>query len=315
MSAVEATPASPPRPSVGGAALAALEERVERALGAGADAPAEHGLEVLGYGEITLVLAWRGEAGAFACKRLPPVTDRARLERYRALFEEYVARLEAGGVRVLDTTFELLTRPDGRHVGWCVQPILPVETLGPRWLRAADLAVGARFLGAVCARIAAWVGGVVGLDGQLSNWARVGEEPVYLDLTTPLLRDGAGREQIDLGLLLSALPALVRWPVRRFLARRLLDHYYSPRAVLLDLLANLQKERLDRWLEPGLALANERLAARGAPPLSEGEVRRYYREDARTWGLLLTLRRIDRWWQRRVRGRVYPFLLPPPIAR
>jgi hypothetical protein len=33
------------------------------------------------------------------------------------------------------------------------------------------------------------------------------------------------------------------------------------------------------------------------------------------WGLLQRLRRIDRSWQRRVRRRQYPFLLPGKVER
>jgi hypothetical protein len=49
--------------------------------------------------------------------------------------------------------------------------------------------------------------------------------------------------------------------------------------------------------------------------ITEDEVRRYYRSDARLWELMLRLRRADRWWQRRIRRRTYPFLLPGHIER
>ena len=39
------------------------------------------------------------------------------------------------------------------------------------------------------------------------------------------------------------------------------------------------------------------------------------RADARMWALLQRLRRADRWWQRRVRRRQYPFLLPGEVQR
>jgi len=74
---------------------------------------------------------------------------------------------------------------------------------------------------------------------------------------------------------------------------------------------NLQKEGLGTHIELLLEHANARID----PPLELEEVRRYYREDARTWSLLLRLRRADRFWQRKVRGRTYPFLLPGPIQR
>ncbi len=60
-----------------------------------------------------------------------------------------------------------------------------------------------------------------------------------------------------------------------------------------------------------VAAANDRVD----PPLTVDEVRKYYRSDARTWEVLLRLRRADQWWQRRVRRRTYPFLLPEPTER
>ena len=49
--------------------------------------------------------------------------------------------------------------------------------------------------------------------------------------------------------------------------------------------------------------------------ISEEEVRRYYRSDARLWEALLRLRRLDRAWCRHVRRRTYPFLLPAKVER
>jgi hypothetical protein len=49
--------------------------------------------------------------------------------------------------------------------------------------------------------------------------------------------------------------------------------------------------------------------------MTVADVRRYYRSDARLWALLLRIRTLDRSWQRRVRRRPYPFLLPREIER
>jgi hypothetical protein len=49
--------------------------------------------------------------------------------------------------------------------------------------------------------------------------------------------------------------------------------------------------------------------------MSVAEVHDYYRSDARLWSLLLRVRELDRAWQRRVRRRAYPFLLPRETKR
>lgn len=289
------------------AALEALEARVGRALAAGGSGD----LEVLGYGEISAVLALEAPGGPFACKRLPPFPGVASLEAYRACLTEYLAALAARGVLVAPTQLRHVERQGGGLVAYCIQVALPAGSLLPAVLaragegRARELF--ARLLGAVERA----TGNGLGLDGQVSNWAVAAGDLVYLDVTTPMMRDGAGTERLDTGLFLASLPWALRGPVRRFLLGEILDKYYRPRGVVLDALANLVKEGLGRWLPAFLEEAN----ARVRPALSEEEVRRHYASDARTWALLQRLRRLDRAWQRRVRRRVYPFLLPGRIER
>jgi len=151
----------------------------------------------------------------------------------------------------------------------------------------------------------------VGLDGQLANWARVEGEWVYLDVTTPLLRDDGGRDRLDADVFLAMLPGILRGLVKRFLLHAITATYFDLRTVALDLLGNLHKERLAEHVAAGVDVANRRLER----PLSVREVRSYYARDARLWAWLLWLRRADRWWHLRVRKRVYPFLLPGRIER
>ena len=126
-----------------------------------------------------------------------------------------------------------------------------------------------------------------------------------------MLFDAQGRTELELDLFLAAYPWLLRAPIRRFVAPGVVSAYRDPRHVLLDLAGNLLKERLEPWLPAAVTAANRQLDR----PISEDEARRYYRSDARLWEAMLRLRRADRWWQRRIRRRTYPFLLPGPVAR
>ena len=151
----------------------------------------------------------------------------------------------------------------------------------------------------------------VGLDAQLSNWAVCDGRLTYFDVTTPMLRADDGSSELDTEVFLASLPWLLRGGVRRFVLPGILNRYHERRTVILDLAANLTKERLESWIPTVLEAAGDRLE----PPLTVDEVRRDYRSDARTWKLLQAVRRADRSWQRRIRRRPYPFLLPDRIER
>ena len=287
--------------------LRRLDDLVEAALSSGD----ESGLPVLGYGEISLVLGWPPGDGRFACKRLPPFRSRERLDAYRATLDDYLVALGAAGVRVVETEMRAVERHDGSVAGYVVQPMLPADQLATAILRPADPEAGHPLIEAVASAVAATVGPRLGLDAQLANWTWGGDELTYFDVSTPLIWSPEGDSRLDLDLLAGRFPAVLRWPLRRFVAPGILDTYRDLRKVYLDLAANLVKERLEGWLP----LFLDRFNARLDEPLTEDEVRRYYRSDARLWAALLRIRRLDRAWRRRVRRRTYPFLLPGRIER
>ena len=287
--------------------LQALERAVEQALQSGD----ESGLRVLGYGEISAVLAVDTPEGRFAAKRLPPFSGASVLVSYRNTLESYIAALETAGVRVVPTDLCSVTRPDGSLTAYAVQPILDPATLGPVMLAKADDSEAERLLADIVTQVLAAVTPVLGLDGQLSNWAWNDDAWSYLDVTTPLMRDARGRELLDVELFLCSLPWALRPVVRRFMLRGILDKYYEPRGVLLDLAGNLHKEGLGHAIPALLGQANRHVS----PDITSSEVKDYYASDARTWALLQQLRRADRVWQRRVRRRSYGFLLPGAIER
>ena len=291
------------------AELAAFEDLVEGALERGD----ERGLDIIGYGEVTTVLALTSSVGRRAVKRMPPFDSTEQAAAYEELVARYLDALRAGGLEPVETELQRVNREGGRVVVYCVQPSLAPGDLAPAHVRELDEDAAC----SCCRRILDAIAGVVSdrlaPDGQLSNWAFVGERLLYLDVTTPFMRDEQGREMLDWEHQLQALPAVVRPAVRRWVAPHLLDKYYTLRGQIVDLLGNLVKERLEHLLAPFMLLANERF--RFDPPIDEREVRRYYAGDARAYAFIQAARRADRWWQRHVRRRVYPYFLPPPIDR
>jgi hypothetical protein len=284
--------------------LEALDAQMEQAIRTGSPA----GLRILGYGEFTLVLGWPTERPALAVKRLPVFRDHAQFERYRSVFREYLAVLGDRGVSVISTA--LLAAPRRHAAGlhaYFVQPLAPRGSMLNFVLRDAEPARGARLLDGLAGLVAGTVDRSVGLDAQAANWLVEDDRLVTVDISTPLLRDPAGRDRLDLEVFLSIYP----WAARSALARvapTVMSQYHDPRTVLVDVASNLIKERHERWLRPLLEAANARIE----PAITEREVRRYFGRDRRFWLLMQWLRRADRAWYRRVRRRPYPFLLPPP---
>jgi hypothetical protein len=280
--------------------LAGLEDTVQEALRRGDP----RGLPLLGEGEISLVLRAGGAPG-WACKLLPPFATGSAAERYASTIDRYVDTLTDRGVRVLDTTVRRVAGPDGSVVLYCIQPVLPTDTLAAG-IAGQDPTAGSVMVAAIVDVVLGVVDGGVGLDAQLSNWAIVDGELVYLDITTPLLRRPDGTSELDTDVFVASLPWALRGAVQHWFVPSILARYHDPRTVVVDVAANLLKEGLDE-LVPGLIAATD---GRIEPALSEDEVRRDRRSDAVTWTGLQMARRLDRVWQRRIRRRPYPFLLP-----
>jgi hypothetical protein len=287
--------------------LADLHAAVEHALEQGEEGE----LNVIGWGEISLGVGWPPQHPEYVAKRMPPFADRAAFESYVGALEDYVRVLGDGGVSVVET--EVLPMPvaGGAVVAYAVQPILPAETLGPVVLRGADPAGGHPLVDAIVDATLELVGPRVGLDPQLSNWSWTESRGAILfDVTTPFLRDEAGRDRMDFGVLVASFPRIARGPLMRFVAPSIIAQYHDPRTVITDACGNLIKERLEAWIPRFLERANRGLD----DPVGEQDVRAYYRSDARTWRWIQRIRHADRAWHR-LRGRTYPFLIPGEIER
>ena len=293
--------------SISREALGDLEARVAQACETGDNVD----LTVLGYGEISIVLACEDRDRSFACKRLPPFPSREQLDAYRDVFDQYLNRLRTAGVDVLESVVEAVPAADGGWVAYCVQPMLSGDSLLPSVLHAKAPQEAAGIVGQVLDVVRSAASDGLGLDGQSSNWALYEGRLRYLDVTTPFIRNDDGEEQLDYRLFIASLPWLLRGFVRRFLLSAILDKYYCRRGIVVDFLANLIKENLEDRIPYSLEVANTGLEI----AIDEGEVRKYYQSDARLWAFMQKIRRLDRFWQRRIRRRVYPFLLPPKIAR
>jgi hypothetical protein len=293
---------------VTGPEIEAFEERLEDAVRTGL----AEGLDVIGYGEVTIAVKLATPHGDFACKRLVPFSSSEAAEHTARLIASYIEQLGACGIDVVETDTPILERPAG-HVLYCVQPLLAPGTLGPDFLRGRTADDAAPYVRRMFELIRASVTPSLAPDGQLSNWAIEGDRLRYLDVGTPFLRDENGNDLFDFTEQTRALPGPVRAIVNRFLLRGILDNYHSTRGQALDFLGNLIKEGLGDIFPPLIPIANEVFDL--SPEISEREVRAHYKSDAQTYEFVQSARRADRWVSRNIVRRPYPYLLPPRIDR
>ena len=291
---------------------------------------------VLGYGEMSTVMAISGTDPGLVFKRMPMFHTESELEPYLALYHAYLQHLTAAGVSVVPAAITSVVPSDGNVVVYIIQEKLDSSAL----LNNAIHTLPDEDIQRLFAAILTAIGQVsayndthqgvaeIGIDAQMSNWAIVDHQPasghlhdpvqlIYIDTSSPLLRLD-GQEQLDPELFLRSAPSFLRWLIRLLFMEDVMTRYYDRRQVIIDVLANLYKEkRVD--LIPALLLAansflEEHMLRDAFMPVSEKEVAGYYKEDARIWSVYLAFRRLDR-WAHRLLGMPYPYVLPGPVDR
>ncbi|MDZ7412925.1 MAG: DUF6206 family protein [candidate division KSB1 bacterium] len=291
---------------------------------------------VLGFGEISTVLAVDvpGLRGV-ALKRMPLFVDQEEAERYIAAYEDYCRLLTAEiGLRLPDYGHAVVIGQGAEPVVYLLQEQLPADSMGNRLihhLRPEEVATLVRRILRELRKV--WQFNArqkrlqVAIDGQISNWAVVGqgtgkdlhETPIlYVDTSTPLFRvDGV--EQLDTELFLRSAPSFLVWILRLFFLKDVVDRYYDFHRVVVDLAANFFKEQRPDLIPLVVSEANDFFAGEASDlrvaPLTEKEVAAYYRQDAFIWRLYLAMRKTDRVLRTRLLRRAYPYILPDKIKR
>ncbi|MFF3885516.1 DUF6206 family protein [Streptomyces sp. NPDC001914] len=285
--------------------IAHVHRRLEAAIEAGHTGD----LRVVGFGEITLAVSWPQQEPSLVVKRLPPFRGRSEFDAYHGLLTDWTAEMERRGVGVVETELHAVDHPRWGVLGYLVQPLLRAEDLAVERVRRGSETESREVLAQVVAAIAAAVDGSAALDAQLPNWCvRADGSLAIMDVSTPFLRDTEGRDRLSTDLFVRGYPALLRPLLASRVLPSVIDAYHTPRTAFRDFAGNLIRTGFDRHLPFALEQAATVL---GVDDLTEAEVRESFAQDARMWGVLQTLRRSDRWWQRTVRRRPYPALLPP----
>ena len=278
------------------------------------------GARLLGQGEISAVFALGDEPGV-ALKRMPLFSSVPQAHAYAESYRRYTALLREAGIELPEDDTAVVAVPGRPVVLYVAQRRLPPECFGHALLHQLDEAGCRGLLDAIGGRLArVWAFNErrrpaieLAIDGQISNWALLGDgRLLFVDTSTPLHRV-EGREQLDPELFLASAPVFLRWLLRLAFLDEVMSRYYDRRRVLLDLVANLHKEQRADLVPVALRAVNPLLG--GEAPLTAGEVGNYYAADRRIWSVFLALRRLDRWAGTRIGGRRYEFVLPEKIRR
>ncbi len=304
-------------------------------------------LSILGYGEISTVMQLakgrrinrdfemeRIESTRWVWKRLPPMTSIDDVKEYERAYREYREILvnEVGllvpvqALRYFDS--------GGKFTVYAGQERINPDFVCHKLLKRLDpenaKALFARVLGELRKLNAFNTGNRyirIGLDGQLSNWVlmsaegslqSIGErdELLYIDTSTPLYRKN-GVEQINAEIFIRNTPSFLRGIIRAFFLHEVLDRYYDLRSVIIDLIANLHKEKMPELIDHFILMANEflsreRVAAAG---ISRNDVDKYYEGDAFIWKFFQFSRRVDKFIIENIFRKKYSYRLPEKIER
>lgn len=308
--------------------------RFEDGLNPGQPEQSKIPARVLGYGEISTVIAIDGGDPSLVFKRMPLFQSEVEAAAYAQLYDDSQAVFADVGVQTAPGRMVWFAAGNGRYtVIYLAQQKLPVHTIAHKVIHQLEPAAAHTLFAAILAEFhkvfafnEAHRGAVeIGFDGQLSNWAVEGFDPadgglpepmrlVYFDTNSPLLRRN-GREQLDAEIFLRSAPFFLFHLLKKLYLEDVTTRYYDLRKVVIDLLGNFYKEQRADLIPDLAALSNEFFASHnGFSPITLAEVQSYYREDALMWRVYLAARRLDRMLHR-LFGKPYPHILPGKIKR
>ena len=301
-------------------------------------------VKILGIGEITTTIELTGPGAprrikpdtkslvTLAVKKAPSFPDRQAAENYQAICYEYEKFLtEQLGIKTPYAEHQLMPGKEGRWLVYNLQERLPKESIACLLIQVADQdTIEKIFLRLLfeMKKLFEWNRAhpeyTIGFDGQIPNWAFIRFSPehptidpdeplLYIDTTTPLIRRD-GKEQLDAELFIKGIPVFMRPVVRRFLLQGVLDRYYRPRDVMMDLIASFithhRPDLVPRMTELANQWINSELSGFGIEPFGDKEISGYNNEDVLIWKFFRQMKRMDRFITEKVMGKKYEQRLP-----
>jgi len=279
---------------------------------------------LIGFGEISAIFQIDADRDR-AYKRMPLFKTVPEAEAYAAMYHEYCRQLTQAGLNLPETATQVVALPRRPVVLYITQTRVPADRIANRLIQDMDETGFESLLEKIMDAMAGfWIYNdalgpemELAIDGQISNWALTAAGPeeklYYIDTSTPFIRK-SGVEQLDPELLLQAAPSFLRWLIRWLFVDDVMNRYYDPRQVLIDMTANLIKEQRSDLVSAAVRIINASLPA-DQRQVTLPEVQRYYREDKFIWTLFLAFRKLDRALATYFTRKRYEFILPGKIKR
>jgi len=291
-------------------------------------------IEILGYGEISLVFCIKGYNIAY--KRIPIFDNEHQVKRHIWAYNTYNELLEKIGLNLPDFDVAWFKDERGKIQFYCIQEMIDVNSVANKIIHQISKEQVKQLVLLVLKEMKkVWDFNKesntyeVALDGQISNFIvidynmnnpKIDENTKlgYLDTSTPLFRIN-GKEAMEPELLLKSAPSFLRWLLKALFLEDTVDRYYDFRRVIIDLIANFYKEQLPDLIPTLIDLANKFLREEASDheldPIEGQEVSDYYKSDANMWEIFQRVRKLDRFIQTKILRKKYPFYLPAEIQR
>ncbi|MCY3413174.1 MAG: hypothetical protein INQ03_16160 [Candidatus Heimdallarchaeota archaeon] len=293
-------------------------------------------IEILGFGEISLVFKIIDDpAGDIAYKRLPIFSNQTQVEKHITAYKRYNDLLENIGLSIPDYGAEWVNMNNKNIALYCAQERVSPESVGNRvihQIKDEDISTFVILLMREMKKI--WDFNLenntiqLALDGQISNVAIKDYMPgdpihenmtlVYLDTSTPMYKVD-GEHAMEGELFLKSAPPGIRKILKLFFLEEVLERYYDWREVTIDLIANFYKEQKPEVIPLLIQRVNqffsESASNHDIKPITHKEVEKYYKSDKFIWVLFQNMRRFDRFIRTKILRKSYDFYLPEKINR
>lgn len=262
-------------------------------------------MTVFGFGEVSIALGWPSEAPRFVAKRLIPIDTAARMDTPLAAIDDYIRQLEASGGQVLPTETRRVDRPDGKYVGYVIQPIVEESQLAETVLENDTPAKGHPLLLAVRDFVQTCGGDHIMLDAQIPNFAWVDGTVSLLDVTSPGSFDEHGTLDYKMADLSTQLVPKILHGTFEKATDEILQTYRGVHNQLTQVVVFLHRVNAAAWVQPAIDTFNEVLD----DPIDPAVVKAKWEKNQKDFPKVKKLLMAQRAWQEKVRRQPYEYLI------